>query len=257
MRIATWNVNGLRARLDFVLNWIRSCRPDIVGLQELKLTEDHFPYNKFKAEGYNAVVHSQKAWNGVAILSRESLELEQGGLPGQEDYGARLISGSTGGFIFTTVYCPNGKQVDHPDFDRKLRWFDSLRKYLKARHQATEPMILCGDFNVCPTHLDTWNEQKLQGNIFHTKEERTRFHSLLDWGLFDLYRELYPRENKFSWWDYRAGAFHRNMGLRIDLILATAPVMQRVDHVEINREYRKKKEGMTASDHAPVIVDLT
>lgn len=221
------------------------------------MSEEQFPYEEFKAEGYCAVAHSQKAWNGVAILGRERPELEQDGLPGQEDHGARLISASIGGLLFTTVYCPNGKRVSHADFGRKLEWFDSLKSYLQGSHHATESMILCGDFNICPTALDSWNEQELQGEIFHTEEERRRFHGLIDWGLCDVYRELCPLDQKFSWWDYRAGAFHRNMGLRIDFLLATRSVMERVSHVEIDREYRKKKEGLTASDHAPVMADLT
>ena len=124
------------------------------------------------------------------------------------------------------------------------------------RRDAAEPFVLCGDFNICPRPIDSWNEKALAGRIFHTDEERARFQALLDWGLQDLFRELYPEEQKFSWWDYRGGAFHRNMGLRIDFLLGTAAVRERVREVWIDRDYRKKKDGLIASDHAPVLAEL-
>ncbi len=256
MRIATWNVNGIRARLDYVRHWLRARQPDVVGLQELKLPDEKFPHEELEAEGYQAVTHGQKAWNGVAVLSRESAEVEQRGLPGQEELGARLITARVGGLTFTTIYCPNGKHLAHDDYQRKLDWLDDLASHLAERHRPQEPTVLCGDFNVCPAALDSWNEEHFGGGIFHTVEERARFRRLLDWGLVDVFREKFPDQQTFSWWDYRAGAFHRNMGLRIDFLLATAPVMARVRHVETDRDYRKKKDGLTASDHAPVIVDL-
>ena len=257
MRIATWNINGLRARFDFLLHWLRARQPDVVGLQELKVDDVAFPHAELKAAGYDAAVHGQKAWNGVAILSREPAVVKQKGLPGEEDLGARLIAATVGDLTFTTVYCPNGKDIGHPDFPRKLHWLDSLTDYLRERDNSAEPMILCGDFNICPTSLDTWNETELGGQIFHTGEERTRFQRLLEWGFSDVYRQLFPDGRAFSWWDYRAGAFHQNQGLRIDLMLATQPVARRIRHVEIDREYRKKKDGLTASDHAPVLADLS
>ena len=255
MRIATWNINGLRARLDFVHHWLVARQPDVVGLQELKLADDKFPHEELEAAGYRAVTHGQKAWNGVAVLSRSPAEVLQRGLPGQEDFGARLITARVAELSFTTVYCPNGKHLGHEDFPRKLAWLDALQNHLEESHPA-EPAVLCGDFNVCPAAIDSWNEERLGGGIFHTEEERGRFRRLLDWGLADVFRELHPQAQKFSWWDYRGGAFHRKMGLRIDFLLATAPVMARVRHVEIDREYRKKKDGLTASDHAPVFADL-
>ncbi|MEE8522965.1 MAG: exodeoxyribonuclease III, partial [Thermoanaerobaculia bacterium] len=149
MRIATWNINGLTARLDYVRHWLRARRPDVVGLQELKTADDKFPYDDFEEEGYSAVVHGQKAWNGVAILSREPAEVVQKGLPGQEDLGARLITARIGELSFTTVYCPNGKHTGHPDFPRKLAWFDALAEHLAQNHDPQSPGILCGDFNIC------------------------------------------------------------------------------------------------------------
>jgi exodeoxyribonuclease III len=146
--------------------------------------------------------------------------------------------------------------LGHPDFPKKLHWLDALARFLREQHHANEPIVLCGDLNLCPTALDTWNEVALRGEIFHTEEERARFQSLIDWGLCDLYRELLPEGRMFSWWDYRAGAFHKNQGLRIDFLLATRTLRERVRSIEIDREYRKKKEELVPSDHAPVFADM-
>ena len=255
MRIATWNVNGLRARLDFILHWLERREPDIVGMQELKVTDDEFPEEAFNALGYEVATHGQKGWNGVAILSRTPAEVEVLGLPGQEDAGARLIRARVADLSFATVYCPNGKNLDHPDFPLKLAWYDALQKYL-ADVDASEPFVLGGDFNVVPEPLDCWQGKAADGTVFCTVEERSRFQALLDGGLVDLFRHARPGEQIFSWWDYRGGAFHRGMGLRIDMLLGTAAVVERLREVSIDRDYRRKQDGMTASDHAPVIADL-
>lgn len=256
MRIATWNVNGLRSRIDFVVHWLRARQPDVVGLQELKLTDDQLPADVFEAEGYSVISHGQKAWNGVAILSRKPARVVQRGLPGQEDFGARLITAHVEDLSFTTVYCPNGKTLEHEDYPKKLTWFDALADYLEALGDAGEPAVLCGDFNVCPSPLDSWDGDKQAGSIFHTDEERARIQRLLAWGFHDIFRDKHPDTQAFSWWDYRGGAFHRGFGLRIDFLLATRSALDRVRSVEIDRDYRKKKDGLTASDHAPVIADL-
>ncbi len=257
MRVATWNVNGLRSRIDFVTQWLRERRPDVVGFQELKLTDEQFPHETFEAEGYSAVVHGQKAWNGVAILSREPARLIQTGLPGSEDFGARLIAASIGDLTYATVYCPNGKSVSHDDYPRKLEWFGALRDYLEKNHDRTERLIIGGDFNICPAAIDSWNGTASAGQIFHTDEERRRLSDLLEWGLVDLYRHRHPDTQAFSWWDYRGGAFHRKQGLRIDFLLGTEAVIDLVRAVEIDRDFRKKRDGLTPSDHAPVMVDLS
>jgi exodeoxyribonuclease III len=255
MRIATWNVNGLRARLDFVTHWLGARQPDVVGLQELKLTDEQFPHDAFAAQGYRAVCHGQQGWNGVAILAREEAQVTQRGLPGQEDLGARLLTAQVAELSFTTVYVPNGKSVTHDDFPRKLAWLDALVAYV-AEQDASGASIVCGDFNLVPAAIDSWDEAGLRGHIFHTDEERSRFTQLLELGLVDVFRARNPELQAFSWWDYRGGAFHRRQGLRIDLILASADAAARVKTVEIDRDYRKKKDGLTPSDHAPVITDL-
>ena len=256
MRIATWNVNGLRARLAFVLHWLKARRPDVVGLQELKLTDGEFPTAELEAAGYYSVCHGQKGWNGVAILSRQPATVTRVGLPGEESFGARLLTAAVSGLSFTTIYCPNGKSVTHEDYPRKLAWLDHLVGHFEECHDDDEPTVLCGDFNLCPAPIDSWNEEALYGRIFHTDDERARFQQLLDWGFADLYRHHRPDTQFFSWWDYRSGAFHKNQGLRIDFLLATRRLQERVKNVETDRDYRKKKEGLTASDHAPVMADL-
>lgn len=256
MKVVTWNVNGLRARLDFIKLWLASRQPDVVGFQELKTPADDFPFDEFQALGYNVEIHAQKGWNGVAILSREKIEVEQRGLPGEEDFGARLITGYTAGLSFTTVYVPNGKDVDHDDFPRKVAWLDTLAQHWQETRSPDEAAVLCGDFNIVPRPIDSWRADEGDGRIFHTVEERARFDAIVALGLVDLYRAQYPDEAKFSWWDYRGGAFHRGHGLRIDFVLGTRPVADRVKDVWIDRDFRKKQDGLTASDHAPVIAEL-
>ena len=256
MRLATWNVNGLRARLDFVKHWLEARRPDVVGLQELKLPDDQFPHEFFEPLGYRALTHGQKGWNGVVVLSRGEAKVAQCGLIGQEEFGARLLTVDLGELLFTSLYVPNGKSVAHEDFPRKLDWLDALDDYLKYGCDPARPHVLGGDFNLCPGPLDSWNEAALHGTIFHTEAERSRFQALLATGLVDVFRERQPELQAFSWWDYRGGAFHRREGLRIDLLLASRALAPRFETVEIDRDYRKKKDGLTPSDHAPVWADL-
>jgi exodeoxyribonuclease-3 len=255
MRIATWNVNGLRSRLDLLLLWLRDRKPDVVGLQELKLEDAQFPRSELEAAGYHALVHGQRGWNGVALLTREPAVATQIGLPAQDEAGARLLTAAVGDLAVTTLYCPNGKHVEHPDYARKLAWFEALADHFAAPPSDRAAIVL-GDFNVVPAAIDSWNEAGLAGTIFHTDAERERLARLQQAGFVDAFRALHPELQAFSWWDYRAGAFHKKQGLRIDLALATAPAQARVRAVEIDREFRKKQGGFTPSDHAPVIVDL-
>ena len=259
MRIATWNVNGLRARIDFIAHWLKSRQPDVVGMQELKVTDDEFPHEPFNDLGYTVVTHGQKGWNGVAIASRLPIEATDRGLPGEADAGARLIRGRVddGGkaLSFATVYCPNGKDLSHADFPVKLKWYESLADYV-AGLDPDDPFLVGGDFNVVPAPVDCWRGDAADGTIFCTVEERSRYQALLDCGLVDLFRRVEPEKQAFSWWDYRGGAFHRGMGLRIDMLLGNEAVAARVHDVVIDRAYRYKKDGLTASDHTPVYADL-
>jgi len=234
--------------------WLEARAPDVVGLQELKITDEEFPSEFFEGLGYQTITHGQKAWNGVAVLSRQPAEVIQRGLDGQEDFGARLLEVRVNDITFTTVYCPNGKDVTHEDYPRKLEWFDALAHYWRSRAPASAT-VLCGDFNVVPAAIDSWLGGD-ETHIFHTPAERDRLRALLDLGLVDLYRARHPERQAFSWWDYRNGAFHRGHGLRIDLLLGTPAIVERLEAVEIDRDFRKKHDGLTPSDHAPVYADL-
>lgn len=255
MRVATWNINGLRARLDFIKLWLQAREPNVVGLQELKTPTEDFPHEFFADLGYKALVHGQKSWNGVAILTNLPAELKQTGLPGEDDWGSRLITADIDGALeFTTVYCPNGKSVEHADYTNKLTWYDSLLEHWQAGQPGQR--VLCGDFNIVPGAVDSWRGDAAEGDVFHTVEERQRLQALMDSGLTDLYRHLNPDAQTFSWWDYRGGAFHRKQGLRIDFLLGTNTAVEKTQDVVIDRDFRKKQDGLTASDHAPVYADL-
>ena len=254
MRIATWNINGLRARKEFVEIWLKERQPDLVGFQELKMQEADFPHEFFEALGYTTFVHGQKSWNGVAILSKAGGKLIQKGLEGKDDLEARLITIEVNGFEFTTCYCPNGKDIDHPDYIGKLDWYDNLISLSKKSEYKNR--ILCGDFNIVAKPNDSWKGEKATGEIFHTQEERLRMKQLKSTGLEDLYEIKHADEQMFTWWDYRGGSFHRKHGLRIDTILATKGITKKTNAFVIDRDFRKKKGELTPSDHAPVYIDI-
>jgi exodeoxyribonuclease III len=257
VRIATFNVNSIKARLGFVRHWLVARAPDVACLQELKVTADKFPHEVFEELGYRAAVYGQARWNGVAVLAREPLEIVQEGLPGADEAGARLLTVRLRGIEVTSVYVPNGKTLAHDDFRLKLSFLDALEGYLRARVATGAEMVVGGDFNLCPRDLDSWAPERFAGHIFHTAEERRAMDRIFALGLIDLYRHKHPEGTMFSWWDYRAGCFHKNQGLRIDLLLGTRGVADRTREVMIDRDYRKKKDGEIASDHAPVMADLT
>ena len=265
MTIATWNINGMQARLGFLQHWLRARQPDLVLLQELKQTGGRFPHAEVGELGYRAVVHGQKSWNGVAILTRAERVGEARAvtrdLPGLEQHGARLVGAEVqvagiGLLSCTSVYVPNGRTVTHPEFTHKLAFLDGLVRYARAAQAGPGAVLIGGDFNLCPGPLDTWHEDAAQGAIFHTAAERERFGALRELGLVDLFRHCNPGTRQYSWWDYRAGSFHKNHGLRIDFLLAGAALAERTAAVRIDRDYRKKQAGMIASDHAPVVAEL-
>ena len=265
MTIATWNINGMQARLGFLQHWLRARQPDLVMLQELKQTSDRFPHAELGAIGYRAVVHGQKSWNGVAILTRADRFGEARAvtrdMPGLEQHGARLVCAEVHGegvgrLSCTSVYVPNGRTVTHPEFSHKLAFLDGLVEYARAALAGAGAVLIGGDFNLCPGPLDTWHEDAAEGAIFHTAAERERYAALLDLGLVDLFRHCNPGVRRYSWWDYRAGSFHKNQGLRIDFLLAGAALAESAAAARIDRDYRKKQDGMIASDHAPVIADF-
>ena len=258
MRLATWNVNGIRARSQRLAEWLAERQPDVACLQELKIVEDEFPHLELRASGYHAVLSGQQGWNGVAVIAKERPELVTRELPGTADHGARFILARVHGIEVASVYIPNGKSVKHPDYAIKLSWLEALAKHFETRADRNAPLLVGGDFNVCCTDLDSYGGKRFAGHIFHTDAERTLVQRLRDTGLVDLYRAKYPDVAGFSWWDYRAGQFHKNEGMRLDFLLATEPLAARVKDVFVDRDYRKKGKasGAIPSDHAPVVAEL-
>lgn len=242
-----------------VAEFLAEKKPDIVCLQELKLTDEEFPHSDFEAAGYHAVLYGQSAWNGVAVIAKTKPTLVLRGLPGGEEDGSRFVVAKVGEIEVASVYVPNGKSANHPDYTVKLRWLESLAKHIESRADKHAPFVLGGDFNVCWTPLDSFGGTPFDGRVHHTPQERALLDRLRDAGLVDLYRTKYPEEAGYSWWDYRAGSFHKKQGMRIDLLLATPAVATRVTDVVVEREFRKKGKpsGSIPSDHAPVVAVLS
>ena len=258
MRIATWNVNSIGARLERVVAWLELHQPDVLALQELKCADDAFPLMPIQALGYEVATLGTGRWNGVALLSRVGLADVTRGLTGQPQYeGAdepRAIGATCDGVRVWSVYVPNGREPGHDHFQYKLRWFEALRGTAQAELAASPdvPFAIIGDFNVAPTDDDVWDISVFEHSTHVTPEERAALESLRSVGLTDVM----PRALKgspFTFWDYRQAAFGRGWGMRIDLVYANAPFTARVSDAWIDREERK---GKGASDHAPVVVDL-
>jgi len=256
--LATWNVNGIRARAERLAEWLRERQPDVACLQELKIVEDDFPHLELRAAGYHAVLVGQQGWNGVAVIAKERPEVVVRELPGAAAAGARFLVARTNGIEVGSIYVPNGKSVSHADYRLKLDWLERLSVFAEARPDRAAPFALCGDFNVCTTDLDSYGGVLFRGKVHHTDAERALIDRLHQAGLTDTYRARYPTEPGFSWWDYRAGHFHKKQGMRIDLILASSALASRVTDVYVDREYRKKGKtsGAIPSDHAPVVAVL-
>lgn len=257
MRVVTWNVNSLRARLERIEAWIDEVRPDVVCMQETKLADDAFPALTFQSLGYESAHYGQGQWNGVAILSRVGLDdVVTNFADGIEpDPDARVITATCGGIRTTCCYVPNGRSLDDDHYAYKLSWLDRLLDHLQRDTAATGEVIVTGDFNIAPEDRDVHDITKMVDATHVSPPERARLEALESWGLTDLFRLRHPDPDRvFSWWDYRAGDFHQGRGLRIDLVLGSASVAQRCDWSVIDRNARK---GKSPSDHAPVIVDLT
>ncbi len=258
MKVITWNVNSLRARLPRTLALLDRHKPDVLCLQETKLTDEAFPEEPFRERGYHVEAHGQKSYNGVAIVSREPLEDVTKGFPGDPaPEQSRVIAGTVGGIRVVNLYVVNGKSVEHPDYALKLAWLDALDAWLCAVVEPESPLLVVGDYNVAPADIDVHDPELWRGQNLCSDAERERFAALFKGGLRDLFRECYPEEQKFTWWDYRNGAFHKNLGLRIDLALGTRPLAERCKWVEVDREERKPSTGEgKPSDHAPLVVHL-
>jgi exodeoxyribonuclease-3 len=257
MRLATWNVNSLKARLPRVEEWLGYAQPDVLCLQETKLGDDAFPLLSFKALGYDAVHHGQGRWNGVAILSRVGIEdvtVGFGDLGDPYEGDARLMAARCGDVHVVNVYVPNGREVDSEFFVRKLDWLERLREWLAAHVRPSDQVAVLGDFNVAPEDRDVWSMKAFAGATHVTGPERAGVTRLREWGLVDAFRAVYPDDQCFTYWDYRRGDFHEHRGMRIDLVLVSTPLAERLAWALIDRNARK---GRLPSDHAPLFVDLT
>jgi exodeoxyribonuclease III len=258
MRIATWNVNSLNKRQPRVEEWLEYAQPDVLCLQETKLSDSTFPQLSFSALGYDSVHHGPGQWNGVAILSRVGIEGVTSGFDGIEvvdpyEGDARLLAATCGGVRFVDVYVPNGRAVGTEFYDRKLDWLECLREWITSTYQPDEQLVLLGDFNVAPEDRDVWSPKAFEGDTHVTGPERDALARLREWGLVDAFRELYPQEQLFTYWDYRRGDFHEHRGMRIDLAYVTKPVANRLRWGIVDRNARK---GKLPSDHAPLVFDL-
>jgi exodeoxyribonuclease-3 len=273
VRIATWNVNSLKARLEKVEWWLERAAPDVLLLQETKLSDDTAPLLPFSMAGYELLHHGEGRWNGVAIASRVGfadvvtnfgdgpVRSSAGGAAVsllEEDFDpfgeARMVSAVCAGVRVVVIYAPNGRVVGSPFYDGKLAWFARLRRWLDETQDPRAPLVMGGDYNVAPADLDVWDPAAAHGGTHVSEPERAAFRSLLAWGLEDSWRARNPGLRRFTWWDYRAGNFQRDEGMRIDHLLVTAPVSARIVAVEVDREARKGKP--VPSDHAPLVLDL-
>jgi exodeoxyribonuclease III len=254
MRIATWNVNSLNARLSRVEEWIEYAQPDVLCMQETKLADTAFPAMALSALGYESAPHGDGRWNGVAIVSRVGLDaVETGFGNGADEQGARLVAATCGGVRVHSVYVPNGRVVGSEHYEAKLVWLDELRSYLARNCSPSDPVAVCGDFNIAPEDRDIYDRVALEGSTHITEPERQALSAIEQWGLVDAFRLLYPQDGLFTWWDYRAGNVHKHLGMRIDLVLLTETLAKRATYALIDRNARK---GKLPSDHAPVLVDI-
>lgn len=257
MQIATWNINSLTVRLPQVLHWLAAQPVDVLCLQELKLTDDKFPFARLQAAGYEAVVFGQKTYNGVAILSRSPLRDVVKNVPGFEDEQARVMAATLdtpqGPLRVVNGYFVNGQEPGSEKFAYKMLWLAALHDWLRAELALHPRLVLVGDFNVAPEDRDSYDPEGLRGTIHHTDEERGHFQALLALGLTDAYRLFEQPEKSYSWWDYRMLGFQKNRGLRIDHILVSDALRSAVTACHIDRAPRKNKQP---SDHAPVVVTL-
>lgn len=253
--IATWNVNSLKARLPRVQAWINDVQPDVLLMQETKMTDKAFPALTFSEMGYESAHFGQGQWNGVAILSKVGIDnVVNNFAVGEPDAEARIITADCGGVKVVSVYVPNGRALDHEHYQYKLRWLDKLAAHIDAISEPTDPLVVAGDYNIAPADIDVWDMKALAGSTHVSDAERDRLAALYKWGLRDVVREQHPEPGIYSWWDYRNGSFHRGWGMRIDLALVTETVATNTTWSAIDRNARK---GEQPSDHAPVLIAVS
>lgn len=247
--IATWNVNSLRVRLPHVQAWLGVSKPDVLALQEIKLTDADFPYEAIQAAGYQAVVSGQRTYNGVALLTRAPAENIITDIPGLEDHQRRVLAATIAGVRVINLYVPNGESVNSEKYPYKLNWLKHLTLWLKDEIKEHAKLVVVGDFNIAPQNIDVYNPKAWEGQVLFSEPEREAFQGLLDLGLKDIFRVVHPELQAFSWWDYRMNAFKRKMGLRIDHILVTEALAAVCERCVIDEGPRALERP---SDHAPV-----
>lgn len=254
MKLVTWNVNSIRARLPRVTAFLKRVAPDVACLQETKVLDADFPADAFKELGYHATFHGQKTYNGVAILSlAPPAEVVKGMGDGEADPEARLVAATIAGVRVIDVYVPNGQTVESPKYAYKLRWLARLRAFLDRNCKADQPLVVAGDWNVAPEDRDVWDPAAWRGQVLFSEPEKAALREVAAFGLVDALREKSQEGGVFTWWDYRMGAFHRGFGLRIDHLLMTRPLAARLRTVVVERDERK---GPEPSDHAPLVAEL-
>ncbi len=254
MKIATWNVNSLLARLPHVTRWLEAEQPDVLCVQETKCTDDKFPTLELKAVGYECVFFGQQSYNGVAILSRSEAANVQRGFPDDEPGSqTRLLAADIAGVRIVNVYIPNGQMVGSEKYQFKLDWIKRLREFFDASYDHSTPVLLCGDFNVAPEERDVHDPRLWQNRILFSEPEKAALQHVKDWGFTDTFRLHTEEGGHYSWWDYRAGGFRRNLGLRIDHIWVSAPLAARSKGTLLDKEPRKWERP---SDHAPVVAQF-
>ena len=259
MRIATWNVNSITSRLPRVTEWLELTGTDVLAIQETKVADTAFPALPFEELGYEVAHLGQGRWNGVAVISRVGISaLERGfsgdpGFPDSSTLEARAIGATCAGVRVWSVYVPNGRTPDDPHYQYKLQWLAALTGHLEKQVAAESPMAVMGDFNIAPTDADVWDPAKFVGSTHVTEPERAAFRALTDLGLHDVFPRALKGDHPFTYWDYRDGAFHRGMGMRIDFVLGNPQFKDAVSDAYVDRNARK---GKGPSDHAPVVVDL-
>lgn len=250
--MATWNVNSLNARLGRVEDWLALVRPDVVCLQETKLSNSGFPHLAFQSLGYQSIHHGEGRWNGVAILSRIGIEDPIDGFAAgiEPDTDSRLVSATCGGVRVHSVYVPNGREVGHDHYHYKLSWLARLRQHLEATCRPEDPVVVAGDWNIAPDDRDVWDPAVFATSTHVTAPERDALAAVRDWGLVDTFRRRYDDAGLFSYYDYQAGRFHKREGMRIDFLLASAPLAEvcRLDLID-----RNGRKGSKPSDHCPVL----
>jgi len=263
VRIATWNVNSVLARVPRLVEWLGIAEPDVLCLQELKTTSELFPHAEVEALGYEVAAYGTGRWNGVAILSRVGLEDVKRGLTGEPGFQPedamleanepRAVGATCGGVRVWSVYVPNGREVGHAHYDYKLTWLDALHTTVAEELSPDRPFTVLGDFNIAPTDEDVWDIKAFDGSTHVTEPERAKLAALRDLGLHDVIPRGMKYPTNYTYWDYRAGNFHKNLGMRIDLCYATAELADHVEDAYVDREARK---GKLPSDHAPVVFDF-